>query len=137
MELCRPTSGTPGSRERMKLAFPGLTAGPANLPANRRVLPSGSGELCSAGMKVATRITVATAVVVLIATTIYTAFDLRSRVAERRATLEHEAKGLAQTLRATFEVSASAFRPPRDAVLEIMSASSGGWLFSVFPRVCA
>jgi len=88
-------------------------------------------------MKVATRITVATAVVVLIATTIYTAFDLRSRVAERRATLEHEAKGLAQTLRATFEVNASAFRPPSDAVLEIMSARTGGWHITVLPRESA
>jgi len=85
-------------------------------------------------MKVATRITVATAVVVLIATSIYAAFDLRARTAERRATLEREAKAVASTLRATFEVNASAFRAPSDAMLEIMSARTGGWHVTVLPR---
>ncbi|MEP6865632.1 MAG: ATP-binding protein [Deltaproteobacteria bacterium] len=85
-------------------------------------------------MKVATRIISATAVVVLIATSIYAAFDLRGRVAERRSTLEREAKALATTLRATFEVTASAFRAPSDAQLEIMSARTGGWHIAVLPR---
>ena len=85
-------------------------------------------------MKVATRITVATAVVVLIATSIYAAFDLRGRVAERRSNMEREAKAVASTLRATFEVNASAFRPPSDALLEIMSARTGGWHITVLPR---
>ena len=61
-------------------------------------------------MNVATRITVASAVVVMIATSIYAVFDLRSRVTERRTTLEREASAVASTLRATFEVNGSAFR---------------------------
>ncbi|MEO6774848.1 MAG: HAMP domain-containing sensor histidine kinase [Kofleriaceae bacterium] len=85
-------------------------------------------------MKVATRITVATAVVVMIATSIYAAFDLRGRTAERRATLEREARAVASTLRATFEVNPSAFRAPSDAQLEIMSVRTGGWRITVLPR---
>ncbi|HET9989234.1 MAG TPA: HAMP domain-containing sensor histidine kinase [Kofleriaceae bacterium] len=85
-------------------------------------------------MKVATRITVATAVVVMIATSIYAVFDLRGRVAERRSVLEREARAVALTLRATFELSASAFRAPSEAQLEIMSVRTGGWRVSVLPR---
>ncbi len=54
-------------------------------------------------MKVATRITVATAVVVAIASAGYAYFDLRARTSERRMALEREAKALASTLRSTLE----------------------------------
>ena len=57
-------------------------------------------------MKVATRITVATAVVVALASAIYAFYDLRGRVAERRQALEREAKSVAGTLRATLETQA-------------------------------
>ncbi len=85
-------------------------------------------------MKVATRITVATAVVVMLAAAIYAVFDLRGRAAERRETLEREARAVASTLRASFEANASAFRAPSDAQLELISARTGGWRVTVLPR---
>ena len=57
-------------------------------------------------MKVATRITVATAVVVAIASAGYAFFDLRARTSERRMSMEREAKALANTLRSSLEVQA-------------------------------
>ena len=59
-------------------------------------------------MKVATRITVATAVVVALASAIYAFYDLRGRVTERRQALEREARSVAGTLRATLETQAVA-----------------------------
>jgi len=59
-------------------------------------------------VKVATRITMATAVVVAIASATYAIYDLRSRVAERRSSLEREARSVAGTLRATLEAQAAA-----------------------------
>lgn len=55
-------------------------------------------------VKVATRITVATAVVVAIASAGYAFFDLRARTSERRMSMEREAKALANTLRSSLEV---------------------------------
>lgn len=54
-------------------------------------------------MKVATRITVATAVVVAIASATYALFDLRARVAERGAAVEREARAVVSTLRVSLE----------------------------------
>jgi signal transduction histidine kinase len=54
-------------------------------------------------VKVATRITVATAVVVAIASAGYAFFDLRARTSERRMVMEREAKALANTLRTSLE----------------------------------
>ena len=85
-------------------------------------------------MKVATRITVATAVVVMLASTIYAVFDLRGRTAERHDNLDREARAVAYTLRASFEANASAFRAPSDAQLELVSARTGGWRVAVLPR---
>ena len=64
-------------------------------------------------MKVAARITVATAVVVAIASAAYAFFDLRARVAERRMAIDREARAVASSLRVTFEDSAA--RDARDA----------------------
>ncbi len=58
-------------------------------------------------MKVATRITVATAVVVALASATYAIYDLRARVAERRGALEREARSVAGTLRASLESQAA------------------------------
>ncbi|MFN0248960.1 MAG: sensor histidine kinase [Kofleriaceae bacterium] len=58
-------------------------------------------------MKVATRITVATAVVVAIASATYAAFDLRARVAERGAAVEREARAVVSTLRVSLETVAN------------------------------
>jgi signal transduction histidine kinase len=54
-------------------------------------------------VNVATRITVATALVVAFASATYAAFDLRARVAERRGTADREARAVANTLRVSFE----------------------------------
>jgi signal transduction histidine kinase len=54
-------------------------------------------------VNVATRITVATAVVVAIASATYAAFDLRARVAERGAAVEREARAVVNTLRVSLE----------------------------------
>ncbi|MBA3392878.1 MAG: HAMP domain-containing protein [Deltaproteobacteria bacterium] len=59
-------------------------------------------------MKVATRITVATAVVVAIASAAYASFDLRARTSERQMAMEREAKALANTLRTSLETQAAA-----------------------------
>ena len=64
--------------------------------------------LHSHAVKVATRITVATAVVVAIASAGYAFFDLRARTSERRMGLEREAKALANTLRTSIESQALA-----------------------------
>ena len=57
-------------------------------------------------MKVSARITVATAVVVALASATYAIFDLRARVAERRGALEREARSVAGTVRASLEAQA-------------------------------
>ncbi len=64
-------------------------------------------------MKVATRITAATSVVVAIASAGYAAFDLRDRVAERRMAVEREARAVAHTIRVPIEAVAA--RDQRDA----------------------
>ncbi len=58
-------------------------------------------------MKVATRITVATAVVVAIASATYALLDLRARVAERGAAVEREARAVVNTLRVSLETDAN------------------------------
>jgi signal transduction histidine kinase len=85
-------------------------------------------------MKVATRITVATAVVVALASAAYAYFDLRARGAERRATLGLEAQHVAGTLRANLE--ALPFRAPSEAQQREMSKASG-WKVTVIARARA
>ncbi len=57
-------------------------------------------------MKVSARITIATAVVVALASATYAIYDLRARVAERRGALEREARSVAGTVRASLEAQA-------------------------------
>jgi len=83
-------------------------------------------------VKVATRITAATAVVVALACAAYAFFDLRSRSEERRNALEREARSVASTLRLTLESQPSAF--PNEAQLDAMSRATGGWIVKVVPR---
>ena len=86
-------------------------------------------------MKVATRITAATAVVVALACAAYAFFDLRSRSAERKDALEREARALASTLRVQLEAQASAYpRGPSDLQLENLSRGTGGWKVTVVPK---
>lgn len=84
-------------------------------------------------MKVATRITVATAIVVAIASAGYALFDLRARTAERSAVYEGEARAIAHTLRVMLEGQGAAFRIPSEAVRRELSRASGGWRVTVLP----
>ncbi len=88
-------------------------------------------------MKVATRITVATAVVVAIASAGYALFDLRERTSERRKAIEREARAIASTLRLALEEQASAFRIPSEAQLRDLGRDAGGWRVTVIPRELA
>ncbi len=88
-------------------------------------------------MKVATRITVATAVVVAIASSGYALFDLRERTSERQTAIDREARAIASTLRLALETQASAFRIPSDAQLRELERDSGGWRVTVIPRELA
>ncbi|HEY1547377.1 MAG TPA: ATP-binding protein [Kofleriaceae bacterium] len=85
-------------------------------------------------MKVATRITVATAVVVMLASATYAYFDLRGRALERRAELEREARAVATILRVGLEGTASAFRAPTDTQLKALAT---GWKPVVLVRARA
>jgi len=85
-------------------------------------------------VKVATRITVATAVVVALASAAYAYFDLRARRTERIAQLEREARAVGGTLRLNLEVQGSAFRIPSDQLLKELQRATGGWRVKVVPR---
>jgi signal transduction histidine kinase len=82
-------------------------------------------------VKVATRITVATAVVVALASAAYAYFDLRERRNERIEQLAVEARAVANVLRPQLE--ASAFRVPSDKEVEQWRTSTG-WKVQVVPR---
>jgi signal transduction histidine kinase len=82
-------------------------------------------------MKVATRITMATAVVVLLASALYAYFDLRSRRVERRAALEREARTVATALRFDVESQPSLFRAPTEAAVRDLQRAAGGWRVTV------
>jgi signal transduction histidine kinase len=85
-------------------------------------------------VKVATRITVATAVVVALASAAYAYFDLRARRTERIAQLEGEARAVAGTLRLNLEIQGSAFRIPSDAQRRELERATGGWRVQIIPR---
>jgi signal transduction histidine kinase len=82
-------------------------------------------------MNVATRITVATAVVVALASAGYAIVDLRARRAERMQQLGHEAKAVAGILRYTLESQSAASRIPNEAQRRAIESSSGGWKVKV------
>ncbi len=71
-------------------------------------------------MKVATRITVATAVVVALASAAYALFDLRARTAEKREALAREARSVAATVRQNLTLqmqrAAQAAKQARDEI---------------------
>jgi len=84
-------------------------------------------------MKVAARITAATAIVVALASVSYAMFDLRSRRTERRAAFEREARAVATALRYDIEAMPSVFRAPSEATLRELSRAAGGWKVTVLP----
>ncbi|MGE5186438.1 MAG: sensor histidine kinase [Acidobacteriota bacterium] len=77
-------------------------------------------------MKVATRITVATAVAVALASAAYALFDLRARAADKRAILTTEARAVATTVRqsmvAQMQRAAAAARQERDEIERMQRA---------------
>jgi signal transduction histidine kinase len=83
-------------------------------------------------VKVATRITVATAVVVAIAAATYALIDLRARSTERRLAVDREARALATTLRIALEARPKLEVPSAEELRELGRAS-GGWRVQVFP----
>jgi signal transduction histidine kinase len=85
-------------------------------------------------VKVATRITVATAVVVAIAAAAYAAMDLRERGIDRRAAIEREAKSLSNTIRVALE---AAHGKPNDAELRELGRATGGWRVVLVPSEAA
>ncbi|HEY0191042.1 MAG TPA: hypothetical protein VGC42_07945, partial [Kofleriaceae bacterium] len=84
-------------------------------------------------MKVATRITAATAIVVALVSASYASYDLRSRRTERRMALEREARAVATALRFDVESQPSAFRAPSEAAMRDLSRAAAGWRVSVLP----
>lgn len=84
-------------------------------------------------MKVATRITVVTALVVALTSLSYAFFDLRTRRAERRVALEREARAVATALRFDIEAQPSLFRAPTEATLRDLSRAAVGWKVTVLP----
>jgi len=82
-------------------------------------------------VKVATRITMATALVVALGSATWAFFDLRSRSGERRAALEREARAVATALRFDVEAQLSAFRSGSDAALRDLSRAAVGWKVSI------
>jgi signal transduction histidine kinase len=86
-------------------------------------------------VRVATRITLATAVVVTLTSAVYAYFDLRARTRERMARVEREGASLASALRVSFEAA------PLDLGGRVapdlgrdLSRASGAWKVSVLPR---
>ncbi|MEO7732806.1 MAG: HAMP domain-containing protein, partial [Kofleriaceae bacterium] len=84
-------------------------------------------------MKVATRITMATAVVVAIAALSYAVLDLRTRRLERRAALEREARAVATALRFDIETQPSLFRTASEATMRELMRAASGWKITVLP----
>lgn len=85
-------------------------------------------------MKVATRITAATALVVACASGAYAYYDLRGRETERRAALEREARSISGIIRAILETNSTSFRLPAESQLKEFSSRTNGWRVTVLPR---
>jgi len=90
-------------------------------------------------MKVATRITMATAVAVAVASASYAFFDLRARRAERQQALRREALITATLLRFNVEGQGAAMRAGNtEGVARDLSRAAGSdWKVTVIPRVRA
>src|SRR3954469_22118062 len=90
-------------------------------------------------MKVATRITMATAVAVAVASASYAYFDLRGRRTERQQALRREALIVATLLRFNVESQAAAIRTGNTdgLVRDLSRVASSDWKVTVIPRVRA
>ncbi len=85
-------------------------------------------------MKVATRITVATACVVALASAAYAVIDFRARLEERRIAVAGEARAVASTLRVGLEAHVGAVSTPDLVTLRDLQRATGGWRVWVIPR---
>ena len=90
-------------------------------------------------MKVATRITLATAVVVTLTTAVYAFFDLRARERARMTQLEREVVTLATSLRIGLEATPPDFakRSPAALSRELTRGAGEYWTITVIPRLYA
>ncbi|MEZ4367354.1 MAG: ATP-binding protein [Kofleriaceae bacterium] len=84
-------------------------------------------------MKVATRITIATAVVVTLVSVVDTVMEVRGREAERSAQLEREASAVATAVRGALEARLSTGLD-LEALGEDLSRAASGWSITVVPR---
>jgi signal transduction histidine kinase len=86
-------------------------------------------------VKVATRITMATAVVAAFASGTFAFVDLRSRASARREALEGEAKAVGQAVRASLEVAGPAvLRSAPEPLSRLLTKPGTGWRITVIPR---
>ncbi|MGE0872938.1 MAG: sensor histidine kinase [Kofleriaceae bacterium] len=88
-------------------------------------------------MKVAARITVATAVMVAMASATYAWFDQRARASERAEALENEARTIGSTLRVSLEAQPAAVLEPNGAMVAALARAAGTWRIDLFPRARA
>jgi signal transduction histidine kinase len=84
-------------------------------------------------VRVATRITVASAVVMALATSGFEVYDLRHRAEERWNAMEGEARAVAAALRPMLEAGVSATRGADPALLADLSRATG-WQITLLPR---
>ncbi len=86
-------------------------------------------------MKVATRITMATAVVAALASGLYAYVDVRTRATARRQELEGEARSVALAVRASLEAAGpAAIRGAPDALAQSLAKGNLRWRVTVVPR---
>lgn len=91
------------------------------------------GAAYSAEVRVATRMTVASAVVMALAATAFAVYDLRHRWTERWSALEGEARAVAAALRPVLESSVATPRGPDPALLTDLGRATG-WQVTVLMR---
>ncbi|MEZ4359960.1 MAG: ATP-binding protein [Kofleriaceae bacterium] len=87
-------------------------------------------------MRVATRITVASTVVMALVAMLYSAYEVRRRPEERMSALESEARAIAAALRPVLESAAATPRGPDPTLLSELSRSTG-WQVTVLMRARA
>jgi len=89
-------------------------------------------------VRVATRITLATAVVVTLTSAVYAYFDLRARTSARTTSVEREGVSLAAAIRVGFEAAPPDFaRRSGPEISRDLTRAAGSWKVTVLPRALA
>jgi signal transduction histidine kinase len=90
-------------------------------------------------VRVATRITLATAVVVTLTSGVYAYFDLRARTSDRMARVEREAITIASAIRVSLESAPPDFArtSAADVSRDLTRATGGNWRVMLLPRALA